>query len=207
MEKGHVRTTLATTASSSASVPEKRAMPDDGAMDAAAVGITTKRPNTKDDTVPEAAGSKEDDKSPAKRPKTEGEMEAGSKEEESKSMAAAKPKRMRLARFSKEGIELRLSRPRPTPYRRTSDEFLDTLPPDRRDALRAFDDDCAEFFQKLIDRDAEIFRQYSEKGWAEIEFTDDEDEVDTNYKPLNYIDYDTWLSKQNLYVGGNKGVS
>ncbi|CAO2189558.1 unnamed protein product [Urochloa humidicola] len=94
-------------------------------------------------------------------------------------------KRRTVLRLDKESIEFRMSQPPPTPYPRMSEEHiarLEQLMPGCR--IRAEEDECTALGQKLIDRDAEMRRQYALYGYAELEFTDndEDDDVDERMK-------------------------
>ncbi|CAL4997068.1 unnamed protein product [Urochloa decumbens] len=71
--------------------------------------------------------------------------------------------------------------PPPPGYKRlsSSDEFVRIS--------RAQDEEIAALAQKEIDRDAEMRRQYEIQGYADIEFTDVEDEeLDEDWRPWAY---------------------
>ncbi|CAO2187207.1 unnamed protein product [Urochloa humidicola] len=94
-------------------------------------------------------------------------------------------KRRTVLRLDKESIEFRMSQPPPTPYPRMSEGHiarLEQLMPGCR--IRAEEDECTALGQKLIDRDAEMRRQYALYGYAELEFTDngEDDDVDERMK-------------------------
>ncbi|CAL5003716.1 unnamed protein product [Urochloa decumbens] len=106
-------------------------------------------------------------------------------------------KRRTVVRLDKESIEIRMSRPPPTPYPRMSDGHIDRLErlmPGCR--IRAEEDECTALGQKLIDRDAEMRRQYALYGYAELEFTDDDEDDDVDGMLKN------WRSTAELKAAG-----
>ncbi|RLM61572.1 hypothetical protein C2845_PM14G04210 [Panicum miliaceum] len=108
-------------------------------------------------------------KRPGSRSTTQGGKPAGSRK-----------KRKKLVRLDKEYIEMKMRNPPPRPYPFLSDEPV----------RRAMDLELAAMAQKKIDRHVEMCRQYEIQGYADIEYTDpddDDNEDRINWRPWAYL--------------------